>query len=334
MIFHFGSCFVFCLAYELYAIICFLLQRKGTSMEDTTNRKFRRKDSTNSAASSSCTRETKNKKNLSKNLTVARRMKMEAINGEVDLGHVVEVGDDTSLPTPGPTEGSLSRGSTTGSDHSGSLRYGKSNLSKKSGGGSATGNSTAASSSGVLLGKSSSLIFPTGVEASTEEHEEMTNEKRSKINFLLDQCETVRFPFKKKLMLENLNLTAHDVPVRDLCNTSLGNTLHKLSLSGNHLSVVPDLLVCCLPMLKTLDLSQCDLHQLPEKWNLPQLKRLNLSHNRLVEFPDEVRLWTEHCVCLILFPPLILIPSVWAAIIHAGHAGGIARVSRPQYVRQ
>jgi Leucine-rich repeat (LRR) protein len=43
-----------------------------------------------------------------------------------------------------------------------------------------------------------------------------------------------------------------------------------------------------LPTLKHLDLSQCELHQLPDKWNLPQLKRLNLSHNRLTEFPEEV----------------------------------------------
>jgi hypothetical protein len=141
---------------------------------------------------------------------------------------------------------------------------------------------------GVLFGKSSSLIFPTGVEPPADSKGESSNIKRHKINLLLDQCETVRFPFKKKLMLNNLHLTAADIPVKDLYGTSLGNSLHKLSLAGNRLATVPPKLVSCLPVLKTLDLSQCELHQLPEKWNLPQLKRLNLSHNRLTEFPEEV----------------------------------------------
>jgi Leucine-rich repeat (LRR) protein len=144
-------------------------------------------------------------------------------------------------------------------------------------------------SKGVLFGKSSSLIFPTGVEPPPTTHGAHASDLMAhKINLLLDQCETVRFPFKKKLNLGSLDLTAAQIPVKDLYGTSLGNSLHKLSLNGNRLSVIPPTLVTCLPVLKTLDLSQCELHQLPERWNLPQLKRLNLSHNRLTDFPEEV----------------------------------------------
>lgn len=151
----------------------------------------------------------------------------------------------------------------------------------------ATSNSTR--SQGVLFGKSSSLIFPTGVEPPpSTQGAHASDLKAHKINLLLDQCETVRRPFKKKLVLSSMDLTAADVPVKDLYGTSLGNTLHKLALNGNRLYVIPPQLVTCLPVLKTLDLSQCELHQLPERWNLPKLKGLNLSHNRLTEFPEEV----------------------------------------------
>jgi hypothetical protein len=111
----------------------------------------------------------------------------------------------------------------------------------------------------------------------------------NKIALLLDACETIRFPFKKKLMLNSLHMTAADIPVKDLHGTVLGQSLYKLSLSGNRLSTIPRKLVACLPSLKSMDISQCELHQLPERWNLPQLRRLNLSHNRLSDFPEEVR---------------------------------------------
>jgi Leucine-rich repeat (LRR) protein len=143
--------------------------------------------------------------------------------------------------------------------------------------------------SGALLGKSSSLIFPTGVDSSTDVDSESAKVKRRKINLALDQCEAVRFRFKKKLILSNLDLRAADIPLKDLCGTFLGNSLHKLSLAGNRLGTVPAKLVVSLPILKTLDLSQCDLTQLPDKWNLPKLTHLNLSHNGFTEFPEEVR---------------------------------------------
>ncbi len=118
--------------------------------------------------------------------------------------------------------------------------------------------------------------------------------KRRKINQLLDQCE-MRWCFcRRSLHLEDMQLTVCDIPVKDLDGTSLGATLSQLSLAGNRLSSIPPRLVQCLSVLKQLDLSQCHLHQLPEKWDLPQLKRLNLSHNRLTEFPHEV--CTNMCV--------------------------------------
>lgn len=142
---------------------------------------------------------------------------------------------------------------------------------------------------GAVLGKSSSLIFPTDVETSTGADGETESDaaKRRKINLLLDQCEAVRFPFKKKLMLNDLGLTAADIPLADLVSTNLGNSLHKLSLAANRLGTVPDSLVQSLPNLKHLDLSQCELHQLPDVWSLPRLQKLNLSHNSLTDFPEE-----------------------------------------------
>jgi Leucine-rich repeat (LRR) protein len=110
--------------------------------------------------------------------------------------------------------------------------------------------------------------------------------KRRRVNLLIDQCETVRFPFKKKLILANMGLVPHDLPLEDL--NALGPTLVKLSLARNRLMAIPDTIVLRLTGLRTLDLSQCELCTLPPKWNLPQLRRLNLSHNRLTEFPDEV----------------------------------------------
>ncbi|KAL3919438.1 MAG: hypothetical protein SGILL_003752 [Bacillariaceae sp.] len=222
------------------------------------------------------------------------------------------------------TVGSDGDGVSTVSGGGTSLLYGKvpaspmhpqtPDQSRNSSGSIDQGSARAGSAKGsVLFGKSSSLIFPTGVvepsgggsssaqtaptaatggvfNSNGAAQKNMADLKSHKINLLLDQCETVRFPFKKKLMLNALELTAADIPVKDLYRTNLGNSLHKLSLAGNRLSTIPPKLVVCLPILKTLDFSQCELHQLPERWNLPQLKRLNLSHNRLTDFPEETML--------------------------------------------
>jgi len=111
--------------------------------------------------------------------------------------------------------------------------------------------------------------------------------KVRRINLLIDQVESALFPFKKKLILANMNLTASELPVDDICTPEMCHNMNKLSLSGNRLGHVPERIVLELTGLRTLDLSQCDLRSLPPNWNLPFLKRLDLSHNRLVDFPDE-----------------------------------------------
>lgn len=220
------------------------------------------------------------KKNIKKQRNADRRRKQDVIEEQIESGHIIESRQNSTSVAP-PLNGfgdlHIHQGSSldrSSSDQStGSLLYGKT------------------PNSGAILGKSSSLIFPTGVETSTEGESEVDSAKRRKINLLLDQCEAIRFPFKKKLTLEKLNITAADIPLNYLCGTSLGNSLHKLSLSGNRLGNVPPKLVQTLPALRHLDLSQCELHQLPSSWNLPQLRKLNLGHNRLRDFPDEVS-WT------------------------------------------
>lgn len=223
----------------------------------------------------------RDKKLVTKQRAADRRRKLEAQSSDIDAGHIIAAAaaaaeDSASAITP-PSNGfgeishvgSMDRSSSDQS--TGSLFYGKT------------------PNAGTVLGKASSLIFPTEVETSHHVTDSESDQaKRRKINLLLDQCESIRFPFKKKLMLTDMGLTAADIPLTDLCNTSLGNSLHKLSLAGNRLGTVPAGLVVSLPVLKHLDLSQCELHQLPEKWNLPKLGRLNLSHNRLTDFPEEV----------------------------------------------
>lgn len=237
------------------------------------NNSFRHRDSSTSLGSANSSRDAK-KKDVAKQRAGERRRKFDAQTSDVEIGHIVD-DSNTSMVLPDFSNLPSTSLDRSSSDQStGSLLYGK------------TPNNSA------LLGKSSSLIFPTGVEAggvsaTGQVDSEAENLKHRKINLLLDQCESVRF-LKKKLVLDSLGLSAADIPLHDLCGTPLGYSLHKLSLAGNRLGTVPELLVQSLPTLKHLDLSQCELHQLPDKWNLPQLKRLNLSHNRLTEFPEEV----------------------------------------------
>ena len=112
--------------------------------------------------------------------------------------------------------------------------------------------------------------------------------KREKVKSLVEECRRSRIPFKRKLKLQNINLGPEDIPINDLMGTPLGDSLSKLSLSCNHLSAIPPRLVSCLPALTSLDLSRCKLRELPTTWKLPKLKRLNLSHNLISEFPQEV----------------------------------------------
>jgi Leucine-rich repeat (LRR) protein len=137
--------------------------------------------------------------------------------------------------------------------------------------------------------------------------DETSQSIRSTVNFHLDQCEASRFPFQKKLMLDNLHLTNSDIPMKDLCGTPLGNALFKLSLAKNRFGSIPPKLVVSLPSLRSLDLSQCELHQLPEQFNLPKLQRLNLRHNRFTDFPNEVSLREGLAVWSLLLRALTLL---------------------------
>jgi len=128
-------------------------------------------------------------------------------------------------------------------------------------------------------------------------------EKHRKLRMAMDQCETVRFPFKKRLVLANLNLTEDELPIKKICGAPLGSALYKLNLAGNRLSTIPTPLIVQLTGLRVLDLSQCDLYTLPERWDLPSLKKLILSHNRIQTCFPEVRsiicLFVSSClVCL------------------------------------
>jgi len=123
------------------------------------------------------------------------------------------------------------------------------------------------------------------------------------IQILIDKCRSVSLPpFKRKLFLNSMSLTAEDIPMKHLCGDEtsssssrcLGNALHKLSLSGNQLlgigGGIPSKLVYrSLPVLKSLDLSHCELRNLPNLWDLPSLVKLNVSYNQLTEFLNEVQ---------------------------------------------
>ena len=114
-------------------------------------------------------------------------------------------------------------------------------------------------------------------------------ERHRRLRMAMDQCETVRFPFKKRLVLANLNLTEDELPINKICGETLGSALYKLNLAGNRLSTIPTPLIVQLTGLRVLDLSQCDLYTLPERWDLPSLKKLILSHNRIQTCFPEVR---------------------------------------------
>lgn len=109
-----------------------------------------------------------------------------------------------------------------------------------------------------------------------------------RLRLIIDQCETVRFPFKKRLILANLSLSHDDIPVQDICSERLGSALYKLSLAGNQILTIPEALVLKLSGLRVLDVSQCGLRSLPDVWDLPSLRKLVVSHNRIQTFPSEV----------------------------------------------
>lgn len=92
--------------------------------------------------------------------------------------------------------------------------------------------------------------------------------------------------FSKNLKPHRLDHFSVDGP--ELCNSRVGNSLKKLSLSQNELGCIPSMLAAGLPTLKHLDLSSCGLVKIPPEWNFPELTHLNLSNNGLSEFPAKV----------------------------------------------
>lgn len=85
-----------------------------------------------------------------------------------------------------------------------------------------------------------------------------------------------------------MNLTAKEIPCEYLCSPPLKEYLYILSLARNNLVTLPSEIVQRgLIGLETLNLQQCQLVDLPGEWDLPHLKRLDLSHNKMVEV-DEV----------------------------------------------
>lgn len=128
-----------------------------------------------------------------------------------------------------------------------------------------------------------------------------STERQRRLRLMMDQCETVRFPFKKRLILANMNLSHEEIPVDQICSDRLGSALYKLSLAGNRLNAIPEQLIVKLSGLRVLDFSQCDLHGIPDKWDLPSLKKLNLSHNRIQTCLSEVRI-----ILFVLSPGILL----------------------------
>ncbi|KAG7343275.1 Miro domain containing protein [Nitzschia inconspicua] len=92
---------------------------------------------------------------------------------------------------------------------------------------------------------------------------------------------------KPKLVLSGLQLQENHIPLMELIGTPLGHNLQHLSLSKNLFKSLPPSLVVSLPNLKSFDLSNCCISDLPQQWDLPKLKKLNLSNNRLKSFPGE-----------------------------------------------
>jgi len=91
---------------------------------------------------------------------------------------------------------------------------------------------------------------------------------------------------KPKLILSNLKINARNIPVNEILSL---HHVYKLSQSQNNLfSIPPQLVDGHLHGLSTLDLQKCNLSEVPEKWNLESLKRLDLSYNRLQTLNEDI----------------------------------------------
>lgn len=140
---------------------------------------------------------------------------------------------------------------------------------------------------------SRSIIFPTHFARSSRAQRETTAfHKQCKISAALDKCNTYCGKSSMKLCLEQMNLHAEDVPLEEMMGSSPHVSLYKaLILANNPLGMIPLKLVHCLPSLKTLDLTNCRLKELPSSWDLPKLIELKLCRNQLCEFPENVSIY-------------------------------------------
>jgi GTPase SAR1 family protein len=130
-------------------------------------------------------------------------------------------------------------------------------------------------------------------ETITERHvfQEDDEAFNSKVSLLLSRCKSKmeRMLLRKNhLSLDNRDMTESQIPMVELNGTKLGHHLQSLSLSYNKLETLPESLVRCLPNLRSMNLSHCFIYDIPKRWNLPLLKKLDISHNLLIEFPGEV----------------------------------------------
>lgn len=134
----------------------------------------------------------------------------------------------------------------------------------------------------------SNISNATGESIRSIESSHVELEKKRMIKRLLEQCEAVGWPFKKRLILANLDLKYEQIPTEIICSENLGHLLHKLSLRGNpRICSFPEALVTRLRGLRSLDLTNCNLSDLPELWDLPYLKKLSLGRNKFSHFPKE-----------------------------------------------
>lgn len=85
-------------------------------------------------------------------------------------------------------------------------------------------------------------------------------------------------------------LDKKDLTTGEVSYTLLHQTKHltHVSFKGNQIDAIPPYLATQLHSLRCLNLSKCDIFELPLDWDLPQLKSLDLSFNRLVDFPKAV----------------------------------------------
>eukprot|EP00555_Chaetoceros_dichaeta_P012218 CAMPEP_0198264196 /NCGR_PEP_ID=MMETSP1447-20131203/14938_1 /TAXON_ID=420782 /ORGANISM="Chaetoceros dichaeta, Strain CCMP1751" /LENGTH=1385 /DNA_ID=CAMNT_0043953057 /DNA_START=109 /DNA_END=4263 /DNA_ORIENTATION=+ len=130
------------------------------------------------------------------------------------------------------------------------------------------------------LGESMELCMIGGHTDVNDEDDNTVLTKSDRIKNLIDQCKLNK---QKKLILSNMEVSLKDISAKQLDIP----ILQKLGLSGNKLFEIPRQMVMCLRGLRTLDVSQCNLRKIPEEWNLPNLRRLDLRYNELNVFPEE-----------------------------------------------